>query len=185
MSQISKLEKIFFLFKKIFKNKNKQLHTPAFTKKEYSNLKLCIKSTYVSYVGNFVKKFEKKINKYTGSNFSVAVNSGTSALHLILNYLNVNKNSEILIPSLTYVATANAVKYCQADVNFVDVETDTLGVCPKKLENYLKKITYIKKGRTFNKNSKKEIKALIVVHLYGFPAKMLELKKFVENINLS
>lgn len=184
MSHNSKLDKIFLLFKKIFKNRSKQLHTPAFTNKEYKNLRLCIKSTYVSYVGNFVKKFEKKINKYTGSNFSVAVNSGTSALHLILNYLNVSKNNEILIPSLTYVATANAVRYCQAEVNFVDIETDTLGVCPKKLENYLRKITILKNGRTFNKKSGKEIKALIVVHLYGFPAKILELKKICQKYKL-
>jgi len=178
------LKSIVFDFKKIFKNKSKQLHTPAFKGNEIKYLNECIKSTFVSYVGSFVNKFENKICKVTKSNYSVAVNSGTAALHLIFHYLNINEKNEVLLPSLTYVATANAVKYCNANLNFVDVEKKTLGVCPIKLDRYLKKISFFKNGKTFNKVTGKEIKALIVVHLYGFPAKILEIKNICKKYNL-
>ena len=69
------------------------------------------------------------------------MSSGTSALHLVLRYFNVGSEDEVLVPSLTYVATANAVTYCGATPNFLDIETDSLGVCPKKLVSYLKKKT--------------------------------------------
>lgn len=170
--------------KKIFRKRSKQLHTPIFKGNEIKYLKQCIDTSYVSYVGEFVKKFEKNLCSYTKSNFSVAVNSGTAALHLILHYLNINDKNEVLLPSLTYVATANAIKYCNADPHFVDIEKKSLGVCPKKLEEYLKKICIFKKGKTINKQTGKELKALIVVHLYGFPAQITQLKKVCKRYNL-
>ena len=172
------------ILKTTFKNKNKQLHTPSFIGNEIKYLKKCIDTTYVSYVGNFVNQFEKKLCNYTKSKNVVAVNSGTSALHLILHYLNLDKNCEVLIPSLTYVATANAVKYCGANINFIDIEKETLGVCPVKLEKYLNKICVFKKKKTINKFTGKELRALIVVHLYGFPAKIFQIKKICKKFNL-
>ena len=127
-------------FKKIFNKRSKQLHTPSFAGNEIKYLKECIDTRYVSYVGEFVKRFEKKLSNYTQSNYSIAVNSGTAALHLVLHYLNINEKNEVLLPSLTYVATANAIRYCNAEPNFVDIEKKCLGVCPIKLEKYLKKI---------------------------------------------
>ena len=159
-----------------FKKKSKQLHTPIFFGNEIKYLKDCIDTGYVSYVGKFVKKFEKKLSNYTKSKFTVATSSGTAGLHLVLSYLNINYKNEVLLPSYTYVATANAIKYCGADPHFVDIETDTLGICPKKLENYLKNKTFKSGKKTINKVTKKEIKALILVHLYGFPGKVLEIK---------
>ena len=123
-------------------------------------------------MGKFVDKFEKKICYYTKSKYAVATSSGTAALHLILNYIKTGKNDEVLLPGYTYVATANAIKYCNATPNFLDIEAESLGVCPSKLENYLKKISIKKKNKTFNKYTKKQIKALIVVHVYGFPCKI-------------
>ena len=177
-------KKFVYDIKKIFKTRSKQLHTPVFRGNEIKYLKQCIDTSYVSYVGEFVNKFEKSICRYTKSNFSVAVNSGTAALHLILHYLNINEKNEILLPSLTYVATANAIKYCNANPHFVDIEKQNLGVCPIKLEKYLKKICVFRKGKTINKNTGKELKALIVVHLYGFPAKIIQLKRICKKYNL-
>lgn len=168
----------------IFKEKSKQLHTPIFLGNEIKYLKNCIDTGYVSYVGKFVRKFEKKLKNYTKSKFTVATSSGTSALHLVLNYLNINDKHEVLLPSYTYVATANAIKYCGADPHFVDIETETLSICPKKLESYLKIKTLKSGNKTINKVTKKEIKALILVHLYGFPGKILEIKKICKKYNL-
>ncbi len=169
---------------KFFKKKSKQLHTPIFFGNEIKYLKDCIDTGYVSYVGKFVEKFEKKLSKYTKSKFTVATSSGTAGLHLVLNYLNINIKHEVLLPSYTYVATANTIKYCGADPHFVDIETDTLGICPKKLENYLKSKTLKSGNKTINRITKKEIKALILVHVYGFPGKVLEIKKICKKYNI-
>ena len=90
---------------------------------------------------------------------------------MALNYYKIDKYCEVLLPSFTYVATANAIKYCNSNPNFVDIETESLGVCPKKLELYLKKIGIKKGKKLINKNTNKHIKALIVVHVFGFQQK--------------
>ena len=147
-----------------------------FQKKKKNFYPIVLNSGYVSSVGKYVKLFEK-ISKYTGSNYSIATNSGTSALHLSLVSLGVNSNHEVLLPSLTYIATANAVKYVGATPNFLDIEEENYGVCPKKLKKYLAKTSFKKRGKIYNKFSKKQIKVLIVVHLYGISSKIDELKE--------
>ena len=169
--------------KKIVKG-NKGLHNPLFHGKEKKYLIDCIKSGYVSSVGKYVTKFEKNVSRYVGCKYAVATNSGTSALHLILKYFKINQDHEVLMPSLTYVATANAVTYCNATPNFVEIEEKTLGVCPIKLEKYLNKICIIKKSFSINKNTGKKIKALIVVHLYGFPCKIIEIKRICKKFKI-
>ena len=166
------------------KKKSKKLHDPIFFGNESKYLKQCITSGFVSYVGNFVNIFERKICKYTKSKYSVATSSGTAALHLALNYFKIDKNCEVLIPGFTYVATANAIKYCNSNPNFVDIENENLGVCPIKLDAYLKKIGIRKGKKLINKFTKKHIKALIVVHVYGLPAKIQILKKVCHKYNI-
>ncbi len=169
----------YFRFKK-----SKRLHDPIFFGNEAKYLKECISSGFVSYVGNFVNIFENKISKYTKSNYSIATSSGTAALHLALNYYKIDKGCEVLLPSFTYVATANAIKYCNSNPNFVDIETESFGVCPIKLELYLKKIGIRKGKKLINKNTKKHIKALIIVHVFGFPAKINEIKKICKKYGI-
>ena len=123
--------------KKVFNNKSARLHDPLFKGNEKKYLTNCIESSFVSYVGNYVSSFENKLAKYTKSKYAVATSSGTSALHLIMKYLEVGKNDEILMPTSTYVATASSVIYCNATPNFVDIENENLGICPKKLRLYL------------------------------------------------
>ena len=168
---------IFRALTKILKNKSKGLHDPLFVGNEKKYLYDCIKSGYVSSVGKFVIQFEDKIKKYTKTKFAVATNSGTSALHLVLKYYKINSNDEVLLPSLTYVATINSILYCNSNPNFVDVNSHTLGVCPKKLSIYLKKISKKRKNYYINKKTGKRLKALIVVHLYGMASEIVQLKK--------
>jgi perosamine synthetase len=175
------LKKKLLLF---FKKKSKRLHDPLFFGNEKKYLIKCIDSGYVSYVGNYVNKFEKKISYYTKSKYSVATCSGTAALHLALCYYKVNHKDEILLPSFTYVATASVIKYCNASLNFVDIEKENLGVCPKKLLNYINKIA-IKNGKYYyNKFTKKKLKALIVVHVYGFASQIEEINKICRKFNI-
>ena len=183
--KMKKIEnRIILEIKKLLKNKPKGHHDPIFMGNEKKYLNRCISSGYVSYVGEYVKVFEKKISSYTKTKYGVATSSGTSALHLALRYFNLSRKDEVIIPSLTYVATANAVTYCGSTPNFVDIERESLGICPTKLENYLKKNSKKIGSYTYNKKTKKKIKALIAVHLYGFPCKIIEIKKICKKYNI-
>ena len=179
-----KISEIYNTFKKAFKNKPKGHHDPIFLGNEKKYLNQCISSGYVSYVGNFVNLFEKKVSSFTKSKFAVATSSGTSALHLVLKYFNLSEKDEVLLPSLTYVATANAITYCGATPNFLDIENDSLGICPKKLQMYINKTTVKVGSHLFNKKTKRKIKALIAVHLYGFPCQIKEIRKICKKHNI-
>ena len=104
------------------------LHEPRFGGNEWNYLKECLDSTYVSSVGKFVDRFEADLAAYTGAKYAVAVVNGTAALHVALLLAGVQPGDEVLIPALTFVATANAVSYCGAVPHFVDSEERTLGL---------------------------------------------------------
>ena len=156
MNKNNQEKKIIKSLKNLLRNKPKGHHDPLFLGNEKKYLSKCISTGYVSYVGKFVNLFEKKISSYTKAKYSVATSSGTAALHLALKYFDLGQNDEVLVPSLTYVATANAVSYCGATPNFLDIENESLGICPVKLEKYLKKIAKKNGKFTYNKKSKKK-----------------------------
>ena len=124
--------------KKIFKSrrkekKNLELHEPSFNKNETTIIKKCIQNREVSSAGNFTSDLENIIKKKLKCKNVIATNSGTSALHLALLALGIKKDDEILMPSLNYIASANACLYIGATPHFVDVETKTLGIDVQKL----------------------------------------------------
>ena len=170
--------------KLVVKQNSKKLHEPLFKGNEKKYLKKCIETGYVSYIGKYVNTFERKISKYTGSKNAVALVNGTCALHILLKYFNVGINDEVILPSITFVATANSVAYCKALPHFVDIEKETLGICPEKLEEYLKKIAIKKKGYCINKKTGRKIRVLIAVHVFGVPCKILEIKKICKMYNI-
>lgn len=129
---------------------------PDLTGNELKYVSDCIKSGWISSAGKFVKEFEEKFSRYCGCKYGAAVSTGTAALHISLVALGIGKNDEVIIPILTYIATANAVAYTGAKPIFVDVEKDTWNINPEKIEE---KIT-------------KKTKAIIPVHLYGNPCEM-------------
>ena len=104
--------------KSIYKEKKFiPLHEPRFIGNEKEYLSECIDTTFVSSTGKFVDQFEKKIASYTDSKYAVATNSGTSALHISLLLSGVNQESEVITQPLTFVATCNAISYCNAKTN--------------------------------------------------------------------
>lgn len=152
------------------------LHEPLFDSEEVKFVKKCIKSTFVSSVGTQVNNLEKKISKFTGSKYVVATVNGTCAIHLALETIKA-KNTEVLIPTLNFVASANAVEHARATPHFVDCDERSLCVDPKKLDRYLKKISTVKQKDCFNKKTKNKISALILVHVFGHPGRIYEIKK--------
>ena len=145
------------------------LHEPTLRGNEWAYLKDCLDSTYVSYVGQYVDKFESMLAEFTGVKKAVAVVNGTAALHIALKLAGVDPGDEVFVPALTFVATANTVAYCGAIPHFVDCEERTLGLDPHKLKDYVKNIAQIEGGCCTNKFSGRRIKAVIPMHAFGHP----------------
>jgi perosamine synthetase len=168
---------IINFIKSIYKeNKFVPLHEPRFIGNEKEYLSECIDSTFVSSIGKFVDQFEKKIADYTGSKYAIATNNGTSALHVSLLLAGVNKESEVITQPLTFVATCNAISYCNAKPIFVDVDKDTMGLSPSALKNFLEKNTSIINNQCINRKTNKVIKACLPMHSYGHPCKIDQIK---------
>nr|WP_319488709.1 LegC family aminotransferase [uncultured Caproiciproducens sp.] len=148
------------------------LHEPCFTGREWDYVKDCLDSGYVSSVGQYVGKFEEEITRFTGAKYAAAVVNGTAALQICLKLANVRPGDEVLIPALTFVATANAVCYCGAIPHLVDSEMDSLGVDGEKLSGYLKEIAAFKSGICYNRHTHRPIKALIAMHTFGHPVNL-------------
>lgn len=104
------------------------LHEPRFRVNEWRYLMECLDSTFVSSVGKFVDRFENELAAFTGAKRAVVVVNGTAALHVSLLLAGVEAGDEVLLPALTFIATANAVSYCQATPYFVDSEEYSLGM---------------------------------------------------------
>jgi aminotransferase in exopolysaccharide biosynthesis len=145
------------------------LHEPSFTGNEWLYLKECLDSTFVSSVGRFVDRFEVELAAFTGAKHAIAVVNGTAALHIALKLAGVRAGDEVLIPALTFVATANAVTYCGATPHFVDSETRTLGVDAEKLRDYLASHTEQCAGQCVNRATGRAIRALVPMHTFGHP----------------
>ena len=173
------------IFKSSFKFKTLNLHEPDLNADEVKFLKSCILTNEVSAAGKFVGKFENEISKLTKSKFVIATNSGTSALHVACILMGVKEKEEVIIPSFTFVAAANAVMYCSAIPHFVDIEDQSFGINAAKLKRYLSEITIVKKGICINKLSGRRIKAIIPVHIFGHPIKIKEIINVAREFNLS
>tara|TARA_Y200000002_G_scaffold131739_1_gene108538 strand:+ start:20592 stop:21752 length:1161 start_codon:yes stop_codon:yes gene_type:complete len=171
--------------KSLYNNKNFiPLHQPRFIGNEKKYLNECIDSTYVSSLGKFVDKFEKKIAKYTDSKYAIATNSGTSALHISLLLANVDQNCEVITQPITFVATCNAISYCFAKPIFIDVDRDTMGLSPSALKIFLEQNTTVKNAQCINNKTKRVIKACIPMHTYGHPCRIDEIKKICNKYNI-
>ena len=142
------------------------LSVPNLKGNEKKYLKECIDTEFVSSVGKFVDLFEKKISRYTNSKYAVACTSGTAALHLSLRIIGVKSQDEVIVPTMTFIATANAIKYLNASPIFMDCD-EYYNIDVKKLLSFLKFNTFFKNGYTYNKKTKKIIKAIIPVHVSG------------------
>jgi perosamine synthetase len=170
--------------RKVIGKQKHHLHEPLFLGNEIKYLKKTIATNLVSSVGPFVKKFENQIKKFTKSKYAISVVNGTEALHLSLVACGVKNNDEVLVPTITFVGTANSIVYSGAIPHFVDSEFETFGIDPLKLEKYLEKIT-VKKGKFyFNIKTKRKIKAIMPVHVFGNICKIDKILKIAKKYNL-
>ncbi len=170
-------KEVIEFIKSLYPNQNPvPLHAPVFSGNEKQYLLDCIDSTYVSYLGEFVTKFEETVSTYTGAKYSISMVNGTSALQVALNAIGVKRNTEVITQALTFVATANAISLSGGKPVFIDVDKDTLGMSPNSLEKFLIENCFINdSGICFNKNTNKEITACVPVHIFGHPCKIDEI----------
>jgi len=161
------------------------LHEPVFLGNEKKYLNECIDTTFVSSVGKFVDQFESMVASYTGAKYAVAIVNGTAALEIALKLVGVDEQSEVITQSLTFVATCNAITYCGAKPVFVDVDKDTMGLCPTSLASFLKEQTSQKAGGCFNKTTGKRIVAVVPMHTFGHPCRIEEIAVLCKQYNIS
>ncbi len=160
------------------------LHEPEFRGAEWSYLKDCLDTGYVSSVGRYVDRFEDQLAQLTGARHAIAVVNGTAALHVSLRLIDINANDEVLLPALTFIATANAVAYCGATPHFVDSDERSLGVDPRKLEDYLRDIAVVDGETCRNRTTGRPIRALIAVHAFGHPVDLEPLSDLCRRFRL-
>lgn len=161
-----------------------ELHEPYFCGNEWNYVKECLDTNWVSSVGKFVDTFEQKLAEYTGVKRAFAVVNGTAALHISLKMAGVETGDEVLVPDLTFVATANAVTYCGAIPHFVDCETVSLGVDAGALDKYLSGISELRGSVCYNRSSGRAIKVLIAMHTFGHPSDLDALQTVCEKFKI-
>ena len=181
----NKTNKFFFDLKKIL-NKNKKpffLHEPFLDKTDKRSISKCVDSKFISTSGKYTKKFENELKKFTKSKYVLSLINGTAALHLAIVVLGIKENEEVLLPSMTFVATGNSILYNKSIPHFFDVKED-LTIDFVKLNNYLEKNTKLKNGKCINKNTNRIIKAIMPMHIFGHMSDMNKLKKIALKFKL-
>lgn len=158
------------------------LHAPTFAGNEWDYLKDCLDSTWVSSVGAYVDKFEEEVAKVAGTRFGIATVNGTAALHAALYAIGVKPGDLVLCPTLTFIATANAISYCHADPLFVDSEMETLAMDPVKLRTFLETECKMVDGKISFDG--RPITACVPVHIFGHPARMDEINEVCTAFNI-
>jgi perosamine synthetase len=161
------------------------LHEPIFGGNEWNYVKECLDSSYVSSVGKFVDRFEAELAAFTGAKHAIAVVNGTAALHIGLRLAGVHPGDEVIVPAMTFVATANAVVYCGAQPHFADSEERTLGLDPRALREYLGATTDMRAGQCVNRATGRVIRALVPMHAFGHPADMEGLISVAQDFHLA
>jgi hypothetical protein len=131
------------------------LHETRFSKEAAENVSKAILDGNVSALGPELASFEAGISEIVGSTYTVGVASGTAALHISLHALDIGRGDEVIVPTLTFIATVNAVLYTGASPVFIDSGESDLGMDPTKLQEFLQRNCVNVDGSTYNKNSGK------------------------------
>ena len=159
------------------------LSVPNLSMDILDNLKECLESGWVSTGGRFIPEFETKVKNYMKTKFAAGVQSGTAGLHMSLQVLGVQRDEEVFVPTLTFIAAVNPTTYLGASPIFIDCD-DSLCMDPLKLEKFCSEECDFREGVLVNKKTNKKIKALVVVHVFGNMADMEKIMDIAKKYNL-
>ena len=159
------------------------LSSPYIRFDENKYINEALKSEWVSTSGKFIDLFANELKKFTGSNYVIPCINGTSALHLMLKSIGIEKNDEVIVPTISFIAPINAIRYMDANPVFMDCDEFHNIDCEKVIE-FVNSNTYFKSGSTYNKKTKRKIKAIIVVHVWGNAVNIYRLVNFLKKRNI-
>ena len=160
------------------------LHEPIFKKNEFKEIKKCFSSGWLSAGGSYVLKLEKKISKLNAIKYCSCVTNGTAALQVALRSLNIFPGEEVLVSTITFISTINSIIYNNASPIFFDVDKN-FNIDQEKVLSFLKEETFLKKKKTYNKKTKKIIRAIIIVHVFGIPANFEKIYEVCKKKNIT
>jgi perosamine synthetase len=160
------------------------LHEPRFLGNERAYLNDCIDIGWVSYAGAYVGRFERALAERCGVEHAIAVTSGTVALQVALAMAGLEAGEEVIVPALTFVASANAVVHAGGIPHFVDADERTMGISPGALAVHLDAIGEMRKGALYNRGTGRRIRAIVPVHVFGHPVDMDPLSEIAERYGL-
>ena len=159
------------------------LSVPNLSMDILDNLNECLESGWVSTGGRFIPEFETKVKNYMKTKFAAGVQSGTAGLHMSLQVLGVQRDEEVFVPTLTFIAAVNPTTYLGASPIFIDCD-DSLCMDPIKLEKFCSEECDFKEGVLVNKKTNKKIRALVIVHVFGNMADMEKIMDIAKRYNL-
>lgn len=160
------------------------LHRPYLPPTAWDYIKECLDTGWVSSAGSYVTRFEDELAKFTGARRAVAVVNGTAALHVCLHLAGVRPGDEVICPSLSFVATANAISHSGAVPHFVDASPDNLGLCPAALESRLQEIGQPTSSGLVNRQTGQRIGAVVLMHCFGHPGSIEEVAASCERYSI-
>ncbi len=156
---------------------------PKISGNEWEYIKNCLDTGWVSSSGKYVEEFEKLVAEFTGSQFAVACQSGTSALHISLLLMGISQNDEVLVPTVTFISTVNVIKYVGASPVFFDCD-DYYNLKTNDVIEFIERNCENNDGELINKTSGKRVAAIMPVHVFGNAADIESLVKYCENFNI-
>jgi perosamine synthetase len=160
------------------------LFTPEIRGREWEYVRDCLDTAWVSSVGAYVNRFEELVAEAVGARYAVATSCGTAALHMALTLAGVQPNDEVLVSTLTFIASANAVRYCGAWPVFVDAEPDHWQMDVALVERFLAENCQQRDGVLWNRASGRRVSAIVPVHVLGHPVDLDPILALAERYNL-
>jgi len=161
------------------------LSEPLISGNEWKYIKDCLDTGWVSSVGAYVNRFEEMVANYVGTQYAIATVNGTSALHVSLLACGVQPDDEVIVPTLTFIAPVNTVRYCGAHPVFMDCILNTFCMDVQKVKEFIIiECEQRRGGYTYNKRSGRRVKAIIPVHILGHPVEMDALVNICHQYNI-
>jgi perosamine synthetase len=159
------------------------ISVPHIAGNEWEYIKECLDTEWVSSVGKYVDKFEEDICKFTGAKYAVACVNGTAALHVALRLGGVEPGDEVIVPTVTFIAPVNVVRYLSAEPVFMDCD-EFYNIDVEKVIEFINSETVFRDGYTYNRKTNRCIRAIIPVHVFGNAVRMRQLTDICQNRNI-
>lgn len=157
---------------------------PKMSGNEWKYVKECLDTNWVSSAGKYVGQFEHEFADYLGIKYAVSCVNGTAALHIAFLVAGVKPDEEVIVPALSFIASASTVRYVGAWPVFIDVQTDIWQLDPQKVSDFINKDCDFRRGKLINRKTKRTISTILPVHILGHPVDMDSILDIAKRFNL-